>query len=177
VTGLGRVLVEYDTRFGATRDIAEEIGRSIRGVGLGADVAAVSSGPDLVGYSAVVLGAPVFGGKLSTGLCTWAEEHACELMLVPTAVFVVGGTLRRNTPEVRATLDEALRSGVCGFPEIGASAPRGYFAGRIDADKLQGRELFHLKLAKMPYGDWVDLDEVHKWAIRIASKLVARVSY
>ena len=93
-------------------------------------------------------------------------------MLVPTAIFVVGATLRDGTPEARRTFDRALHSGVCGFPEIGGSAPRGYFAGRIDADKLQGRERFLLKLAKLPCGDWVDLDEVHTWAIKIASRLV-----
>lgn len=169
---MGRVLVVFDTRFGATRDIAEEVGRALRGVGLEATVSAVSAEPDLANYTAVVLGAPVFSGTLTTGLCDWVDAHAAELMLIPTAIFVVGATLRDDTPEVRKTFDRALRSGVCGFPEIGGSAPRGYFAGRIDADKLQGRERFLLKLAKLPVGDWVDLDEVHKWAIRIASRLV-----
>jgi len=169
---VGRVLVVYDTRFGATRDIAEEVGRAIRGVGLGSEVLSVGSDPDLTNFTAVVLGAPVFSGQLNTGLCNWVEKHAVRLEEMPTAVFVVGATMREDSPAVRAALDAVLDSSVCDHPNLGSAAPRGYFAGRVDPDILTARQRFLMKMAKLPSGDWVDLDTVHKWAIEIACKLV-----
>ncbi|KAF0207070.1 MAG: menaquinone-dependent protoporphyrinogen [Actinobacteria bacterium] len=173
---VGRVLVVYDSRFGATRDIAEEISRSIRGVGLGTEVLSVGANPDLENYSAVVLGAPVYSGQLNTGLCDWVNKHADRLELMPTAVFVVGATMREDTPEVRAKLDTVLGQAICDHPNLGSAAPRGYFAGRVDPHKLIPQQRFVMKMAKLPSGDWVDLDVVHKWAIEIACKLVSRVS-
>jgi len=172
VVGVGRVLVVYDTTFGATRQIAEEVGRAIRGVGLGTEVLSVVSDPNPTDYSAVVLGAPVFGGQLNAGICDWVARNADKLMAMPTAVFVVGATMRDDTPDVRKALDEVIEGAVCGHIELGSAAPRGYFAGRIDPDKLPARQRFLMKMAKLPSGDWVDLDAVHRWAIEIACKLV-----
>jgi len=172
VTGVGRVLVVYDTRFGTTREIAEEVGRAIRGVGLSSEVLSVGSNPELTNFTAVVLGAPVFSGQLNTGLCNWVEKHADRLEQMPTAVFVVGATMRNDTAEVRAALDDVLESAVCSHPNLGHAAPRGYFAGRINPDKLSAPQRFTMKMAKLPSGDWVDLDAVHRWAIEIACKLV-----
>ncbi|PKQ36825.1 MAG: hypothetical protein CVT59_10960 [Actinobacteria bacterium HGW-Actinobacteria-1] len=166
------VLVVFDTKFGATREIAEEIGRSLRGVGLPADVEAVTAGPDLSKYTAVVLGAPVFGGKLEPPLCDWVHKNLEKLENMPTAVFVVGASARDDTAETRAALDRVMDSALCGSECLGAGLPRGRFAGRIDADKLPAPMRFMMHMAKLPAGDWVDLDEVHAWAISIASRLI-----
>lgn len=173
---MGRVLVVFDTRFGATRDIAEEIGRAIRGVGLASEVLSVGADPDLANYSAVVLGAPVYSGQLNIELCDWVNKHADRLEAMPTAVFAVGATMRDDTPKVRQALDAVLDAAVCGHSNLGSAAPRGYFAGRIDPDKLPPQQRFVMKMAKLPSGDWIDLDVVHKWAIEIACKLVSRNS-
>lgn len=169
---MSRVLVVFDTKFGATREIAEEIGRSLRGVGLPADVEAVTAGPELSKYTAVVLGAPVFGGKLEPPLCDWVHKNLEMLESMPTAVFVVGASARDDTSETRAALDRVMDSALCGSECLGAGLPRGRFAGRIDADKLPAPMRFMMHMAKLPAGDWVDLDEVHAWAISIASRLI-----
>lgn len=169
---VSRVLVVFDTKFGATREIAEEIGRALRGVGLPADVEAVTARPDPGKYTAVVLGAPVFGGKLEPPLCDWVRINLAALEALPTAVFVVGASARDDTPATRDALDHAMESALCGSAALGSGLPRGRFAGRIDADKLPAPMRFMMHMAKLPAGDWVDLDAVHAWAIGIASRLV-----
>ncbi|PKQ19318.1 MAG: hypothetical protein CVT66_10660 [Actinobacteria bacterium HGW-Actinobacteria-6] len=169
---MGRVLVVFDTKFGATRDIAEEIGRSLRGVGLEADVVAVSASPEIAKYSAAVLGAPIFGGHVGSALCDWVKANREALENMTTAVFEVGASARTDTPEVRASLDQAMNVALCESPFLGSTLPRGRFAGRIDPDKLPAPMRFMMHMAKLPAGDWVDLDVVHSWAIGIASRLV-----
>ncbi len=95
---------------------------------------------------------------------------------MPTAVFVVGATMRDDTPEVRRVLDSVIEGAVCDHPGLGSAAPRGYFAGRIDPRKTPAQQRFAMKMANLQSGDWVDLDDVHRWAIEIACKLVSRVS-
>jgi menaquinone-dependent protoporphyrinogen oxidase len=169
---MGRVLVVFDTRFGATRDIAEEIGRALRGVGLDVDVTAVSASPETEKYSAVVLGAPIFAGHVGSALCEWVKANREALESMTTAVFEVGASARADTSEVRASLDQAMDEALCASPKLGATLPRGRFAGRIDPDKLPAPTRFMMHMAKLPAGDWVDLDVVHSWAIGIASRLV-----
>ncbi|MCE5190598.1 MAG: flavodoxin domain-containing protein [Actinomycetia bacterium] len=169
---MSRVLVIFDTKFGATREIAEAIGSALCGVGLPADVEAVSADPDITKYSAVVLGAPVFCGKVEQPLCDWVHANRDALAELPTAVFVVGASARDDTPETRAALDSAMEQALCDVPNLGAGLPRGRFAGRIDANKLPAPTRFMMRMAKLPVGDWVDLDRVHAWAIGIASRLV-----
>lgn len=57
------VLVAYGTKYGATAEIAEAIGRALREEGMEVDVLPARKVPSLDGYSAVVLGSAVYAGR------------------------------------------------------------------------------------------------------------------
>ena len=57
------VLVAAASKYGATAEIAEAIGRGLRETGVAADVRPVEQVGDLSGYTEVVLGSAVYVGR------------------------------------------------------------------------------------------------------------------
>ena len=57
------VLVAAASKYGATAEIAEAIGRGLREGGVAADVRPVEQAGDLSGYAGVVLGSAVYVGR------------------------------------------------------------------------------------------------------------------
>lgn len=60
---MSRVLVAYGSKHGATGEIAERIGRSLRDAGHEPEVRMAGDVRDVEGYDAVVLGSAVYGGR------------------------------------------------------------------------------------------------------------------
>ena len=54
------VLVGYATRYGSTQEVAEAVAATLREGGLAVDIRPLREVRTLAGYSAVVLGAPLF---------------------------------------------------------------------------------------------------------------------
>jgi menaquinone-dependent protoporphyrinogen oxidase len=63
MNGSDRVLVAYGTKHGATAEIAEAIGKALRGAGLAVDVERASGVRSVEPYRAVVLGSAVYAGR------------------------------------------------------------------------------------------------------------------
>lgn len=59
-----RILVAYASRNGSTAEIAQAIGRELQSAGYAADVAEVKTISSLEGYQAVVIGGPLYMGKV-----------------------------------------------------------------------------------------------------------------
>jgi menaquinone-dependent protoporphyrinogen oxidase len=84
-----RVLVAYATKTGCTTGVAEAIGEELAARGYEADVKPIAQVTDLAGYSAVVLGSAVNGGRWLPEAVRFAEQNAAALSAVPTAIFSV----------------------------------------------------------------------------------------
>jgi len=67
-----KVLVVYATKYGATAEIANEIGQVLCDKGLRADVLPADQAGDPAPYQAVVLGSAVYAGQ-------WRKEAAAFL--------------------------------------------------------------------------------------------------
>ena len=61
----GRILVAYASRKGSTTGIAQAIGKELISEGYAVDVSEMRSVTSLAGYNAVVIGAPVYTGKVT----------------------------------------------------------------------------------------------------------------
>lgn len=84
-----RVLVTYATKTGCTTGVAEAIGEELTGRGFAVDVMPVAQVTDLSGYTAVVLGSAVNGGRWLPDAVQFAERNAIALNALPTAIFSV----------------------------------------------------------------------------------------
>ncbi len=59
-----RILVAYATRNGSTAEIAQAIGKELTTAGFTANVAEIKTVSTLAGYTAVVIGGPLYMGSV-----------------------------------------------------------------------------------------------------------------
>jgi menaquinone-dependent protoporphyrinogen oxidase len=104
-----RILVVYGTTDGHTAKIADVIAHTLRAHGAAVDVyqcGETECGPD--GYDAVMVAAPVRGGRYLKSVRRWVRAHARALNGTTTAfVSVCLGVLQRD-PAVDRTLETIL---------------------------------------------------------------------
>lgn len=160
------VLVSAGSKHGATAEIAEHIGATLRRRGLEVTVAAPGEVDTLEGHDAVVLGSAVYAGH-------WLDD-AKELARKVGSV--------RPAPRVWL-----FSSGPVGDPprpeedpvdvaDLHASTQARHhrvFAGKIDKTKLGFAERAIMVAVRAPEGDFRDWDDIADWAEGIARALLA----
>lgn len=164
-----KVLVAVASRHGATREIAEEIGRELRsGLGEHADVGVqpVAEVGGVSGYDAVVIGSAVYMGHWLTGATDFVHRNREELTLVPVWLFSSGPVGSPPRPEQDPLELGALRRLV---------RDRGHrlFAGRIDRRRLGLAERALLAALHVADGDYRDWQDIRSWARRIGAVLLS----
>jgi menaquinone-dependent protoporphyrinogen oxidase len=164
-----KILVAYGTRAGSTAEVADAIGKKLASGGVAVDVKPVKKIQNLNGYQAVVLGSAVRAGKLLPEVTAFVKAHKEEFRKLPIAYFVVGMTLREDTPEKRKIVNtylDPLRAEV-------TPVDTGLFAGKMDYSKLGFFEKFIVKnIVKVPEGDLRNWQEINNWAEKLLPKLV-----
>jgi menaquinone-dependent protoporphyrinogen oxidase len=164
-----RVLVAYATKYGATAEIAEHIGQTLRQAGLEVDVAEVKPTLDLTPYAAVVLGSAVYAGSWRKEVVDFLHGHADALSKRPVWIFSSGPTGEGDpvtllkgwrVPEGQRHLVERLQ-------------PRdvAVFHGNIDTEKLNLAEKMMITVIKAPTGDFRNWQAIEAWAGGIAGAL------
>jgi menaquinone-dependent protoporphyrinogen oxidase len=165
-----RALVAYATKHGATAEIAEEIGRVLRGAGLHADVLPVESVSDLAPYSAVVLGSAVYAGQWRKEAADFLAANEAPLAQMPLWVFSSGPTGAGDPVELVKgwTLPEGL------VALVNRIQPRAVvlFHGDLEIEELNLVEKMIVKGVKAPLGDFRDWEVITRWAEAIAAALV-----
>ena len=159
------VLVAAASKYGATAEIAEAIGRALRESGVSADVRPVEQVGDLSGYAGVVLGSAVYVGRWLEPTRRFVDEHAEELAAKPTWLFSSGPVGDPPKPEAA----EAVQI----EPLMAATKARGHrlFAGKIEKGKLGFGERALLLALRVPEGDFRDWAEIAAWATMIAGAI------
>jgi menaquinone-dependent protoporphyrinogen oxidase len=164
-----KVLVVYATKHGATAEIAEKIGESLRQNGLSVDVIPVGKCGDLTPYSAIVLGSAVYVGQWLKDAIAFLESNEKELAARPVWLFSSGPTGEGDPAETMKgwTFPEAQK------PIADRIKPRDitFFSGKIDTKKLNFAEKLLVKGVKAPTGDFRDWEEITAWAVSIANAL------
>lgn len=105
-----RTALLFVTRYGQTARIATRIAEEIRAQGQAVDLLAGKPAfpSKLDAYRRVVLGGPIYVGKLPNELLKWAEVHAAELQAKDLAVFSVSLNAADERPEARPVDREIL---------------------------------------------------------------------
>ncbi len=171
------VLVAYESKYGATQQIAERLAHVLRASGLGVDVRPMKSVADLGDYHAFVLGSAVNYGSWMKEAASFARRHQPALSDRPVWLFSSGplgsATLDAEGQDVR---DAAVPKEIEGLTE--ALRPRDHrvFFGGLERRKLRFPDRLVASLPAFPgvEGDFRDWSDVEAWAAGIAREL-ARV--
>lgn len=167
-----KTLVAYATRYGSTREVAERVAAVLRDLGWSADVQSVENVKDLSGYSAVILGAPYYLGKMLKTGAAFLERHRGSLEALPVALFTLGPfSANEDLTAARGQMEKTLA-------ELGWLKPVAseMFVGKYDPAVLRGvdRLLTKLKaspLHEVPAHDDRDWQAVDGWVRSLGAAL------
>jgi menaquinone-dependent protoporphyrinogen oxidase len=166
VINMARILVAYATKKGSTTEIAQAIGKELNASGHVVDVAEMRTITSLTGYNAVVIGGPVYVGKID-GVGKFVKRHSTELARVPVAGFVVCLAAAAKDPEGVAWAEKALHAALDPLRPVAETV----FAGRLDPSKLSWLQKWVTEKAKSPVGDFRDWTAIAAWARDLPGKM------
>ena len=165
-----RVLVAYASKYHATAEIAEEIGKVLRQTPeLNVVVKDVSAVTAVDTYQAVVLGSAVYVGQWQDSAADFLKMYEKELAKRPVWLFSSGPTGDTDPKDMYKSwvFPEALA------PVAERIAPREIvvFHGKLDMQKLHFGERLIVNAMHAPKGDFRNWDAIRDWAYHIAEAL------
>ncbi len=163
------VLVTYASKYGATQEIAEEIGQVLRQSGLPTDVRPINLVNDPSRYQALVLGSAVYIGQWRKEAVRFLKANEKKLSGMPVWLFSSGPTGEGDPVELLKgwRIPEAVQ------PVVDRIEPRGIsvFHGNVNMSKLNFIEKSIIKNVEAPIGDFRDWDAIRSWTNAVADDL------
>lgn len=163
------VLIAYAGWLGSTKEIADDIGRTLVAQEGTVDVRPAQQVASLQGYDAVVLGAAVRYGKLHPDMTAFVERQRAELAQLPAACFVVCGFAASPAEDKQreaAAYLEPLRAAL-------APVSTAVFAGASLRERTPLLERLMLWWVSAPYGDFRDWNAIRTWAASLPTAFQA----
>lgn len=168
------ILVTYATRYGSTQEVAEAVAATLRELGLTAETQPMPNVQTLDGYRGVVLGAPLYIGRLHKDARRFLARHGEALKKQSVAIFALG-PLHPDEEEwqaARTQLDQALAK----VPWLKPVAVE-LFGGQYDPAKLRLPDSLLVRLPasplhQMPACDIRDWAAIRAWANSIRPLLL-----
>lgn len=104
------ILVTYATRYGSTQEVAEAVAAELRVLGHSIEIRPMRNVKTLNGYHRIVLGAPLYMGRLHKDARRFLTQYRDALQTRSVALFVLGPTTlaEEDWQGVRAQLDQIL---------------------------------------------------------------------
>ena len=162
------VLVGYATRYGSTQEVAEAVAATLRECGFAVDIQPMREVRSLTGYSAAVLGAPLFMFRWHNEALGFLSRHREALMKRPVAVFALGPVHDPYDAQEWKDSGAQLEKELAKFPWFTPVALE-MFGGKYDPEYL--RFPINLLAGKEPASDLRDWTAVRLWASNLAAKL------
>ncbi len=159
------VLVAVASKYGATEEIASEIGRVLSDRGVETAVRRVEQPTNVDEFDAVVLGSAVYAGHWLKEARDFVEANRQALSSRPVWLFSSGPIgdppMPREDPVDVAGL-------------VAATLARGHrvFAGKLDRKRLNFFERAIVVALRAPEGDYRDWAAIRAWAGTIADELM-----
>jgi menaquinone-dependent protoporphyrinogen oxidase len=165
------VLVTTASREGATREIAEAIGRTLSARGLHITVAAPNEIADVDAFDAFVIGSAIYTGHWLAPATEFVKHHAETLSRHPVWLFSsgpVGDPKRKLVQKMTADPVELPQ-----LQELTGAREHRIFAGKLAGERLHGLQRLALLVFRGIEGDWRDWTEIERYAATIADGLAA----
>ena len=170
------VLVGYASSYGSTQEVAEVVAATLREQGVEVDLRPTREVRTLTGYSAVVLGAPLYMFHWHKNALRFLARYQSILAGgLPIAVFAGGpfGTGDEQAwQEVRQQLDQELAK----FPWLKPVSVQ-LIGGKFDPAKPRFPYSLIPALRQMPASDLRDWAAIRAWANNLAEKFQPVVSH
>ena len=163
-----KVLVTYASRNGSTAEIAEAIAKELMAAGHDVDTRDIAGVHSVSGYRAVVIGGPVYMGRVVGDVKKFVGRYRDELSKIPVAAFTVGLAPVSGETETRKIV-AALHDSVAPLQPVAETA----FAGKLDPEKLSFFQRWMIKKVKSPVGDFRNWEIIAQWARALPEKLGA----
>ena len=162
-----RILVAYASRKGSTAGIAQAIGKDLVSAGHTVDVIEMKTVTTVEGYNAVIIGAPVYMGKVDKDISKFVAKNRDRLASIQVAAFAVGiAPVAPQIEPVEKVLDD-LTKAVSPIQPVAAAV----FAGKLDPDKMSFIERQMTSLMKVRTGDFRDWNAIAVWARELPGKM------
>lgn len=163
------ILVTHASKYGATAEIADNIGEVLRQSGLTVEVKEAKGIKDLSPYNAVVLGSAVYMGRWLKQASKFLKANRKALSAMPVWIFSSGPTGEGNPVEllrgwqypgyIKDTLDQIKPREVV------------VFHGCVEMEKISGMERKILENVGAATGDFRDWEAIKAWGQTIANEL------
>ena len=164
------VLVAYSSKYGATREIAEEITETLRKKEIQADLRSADSVEDIQGYKAVILGSAIYVGQWPKSAVSFLKKNQENLMGVPVWLFSSGPSGEGDPLQ----LVDGVRFPASLKPLIDSIHPLDItvFHGDINLNKINAMEKWAIKnVVKKPFGDFRDWDSINRWTLSVVERM------
>ena len=162
-----RILVAYATRNGSTAEIARAIGKELADAGLTVNVADIKTISTLTGYTAVVIGGPLYMGSVDGAVGKFVGKNRGQLQNLPVAAFVVGLAPKNPDPKAAEQAMAALKRSLEPVMPVSSAL----FAGKLDPATVNFVMRKLLEMAKIPAGDFRDWNLIAAWARDLPAKM------
>lgn len=133
-----KTLIVYATRHGTTRECSEKLAAILQGDVV---VSPVTDAPDLDSFDGVILGGPIYAGKLNRKLRSFYENHRDALLTKRLGLFICCMDEAHAEEEFRNAYPGRL---------LDAARAKGVLGGAFDFDRLSWFErMIVRKVAKV----------------------------
>ncbi len=164
-----KILVTYASRTGATKGVAEAVGKTLEENGCLVDVLAMQEVKDLSPYRVVVAGSAIQAGKWLPEAMRFVQEHQAELSRKRFAAFLVCMTLAMpNAPQYRSFAEGFFQPVRCLVNPVS----EGLFAGMLNISQVRSfgdRIKFRLSVMMGVWkeGDHRDWNAIREWTVSL----------
>ena len=163
------VLVVYASKYGATREIAERIAKTLTEKGVDCTSLSAEQAKDVAAYDAVVAGSAVYIGKMRKAMRGFLQKNEQMLKAKPLWLFASGPTKKGDDP---GELDGWHRpASIKDLLDRLAPKDRVVFAGAVSLEKMGGLEKWMMTKVNAPLEDAREWDKIEAWADGIATEL------
>jgi menaquinone-dependent protoporphyrinogen oxidase len=163
------VLVTYASSYGSTQEVAEVVAATLREQGVEVELRPIREVRTLAGYSAVVLGAPLYMFHWHKDARRFLSRYQSVLTGgLPIAVFAggpIGDSDEQAWQKIRGHLDQELAK----FPWLTPVSVQ-LIGGKFDPAKLRFPYSLLPALRKMPASDLRDWTAIRAWAGSLTEK-------
>jgi|GEM_PF-327502 len=166
-----QVLVTYATKHGSTRQTASEVAKIFAAGGVSVDLKPVQEVDDVRPYDVVILGSPIYMGKMLPAAIEFVDLHQETLRKRRLALFLLGLAHFRDGDKAEKDAEAAAEE-IRRFVEPVTVC---HFTGRKPSCSLPLREKVILHMMKIPKNDIQDLESVRSWAKEIKTLMLTGI--